>query len=302
MKDIPGYSKFAKIEALHAGLSSDEKYCVETGDGQKSLLRISDISEYEHKRTLFNMMKLAAAQEIPMCFPIDFGRCNGGKSVYQRFAWRDGKNLEEILPLLPETKQYSLGLKAGEILQKIHSIPAPDNLEDWSVRYLRVNENRMKSFCGCDVKIKETDAILDYFEHHKHLLKGREQCLHHGDYHTGNLLVTDSLNLSVIDWELLDYDNYGDPWEEFNRIGISDVLPHFSTGLINGYFRGKPPEAFWCLLALYLSAGALMLVSWAYYTQKEELDYSINHIYDVLQWFDNMKNPIPAWYLPDMYQ
>ena len=44
------------------------------------------------------------------------------------------------------------------------------------------------------------------------------QCFHHGDWHTENLLLSEDGRLSVIDWELLDYDNYGDPWEEFNRI------------------------------------------------------------------------------------
>ena len=130
MKDIPGYDNFIKIEPIDKGLSSDKKYYIETPDG-RFLLRVSDITEYARKETLFNMMKCAAAIGVPMSCPVDFGICNAGKNVYQLLTWCDGENLEKVLPALSETKQYALGIKAGEILRKIHSVPAPDNLEDF---------------------------------------------------------------------------------------------------------------------------------------------------------------------------
>jgi serine/threonine-protein kinase len=71
--------------------------------------------------------------------------------------------------------------------------------------------------------------------------------------------------------------------------------------MIRGYFGGEPPADFWNLLAFYLSAGALMLVSWAFYIQKDCLEYSIQNANDVLRWFDNMQNPVPTWYLKDFY-
>lgn len=39
-----------------------------------------------------------------------------------------------------------------------------------------------------------------------------------------------------------------DPWKEFGSIGLTDVHPHFVTGLIRGYFGGEPPLQFWKLL------------------------------------------------------
>lgn len=298
--DIPGYPNFKKIDAVHAGLSSDKKFRVETHDGQPLLLRISDISEYESQKAVFDRMKLAAAQGVPMCLPVDFGLCNNNQNVYQLLTWCDGENLEEALPALSEAQQYALGHKAGKILRRIHRVPAPKHLDDWSVRYLSVNEDRVKAYRACDAMLPESGVILDYLERNRCLLTGRPQCLHHGDYHVGNFLVTDKGNLSVIDWELLDYENYGDPFEEFNRIGNSEVHPYFTTGMINGYFKGPPPDEFWHLLAFYLSAGACMLVSWAFYLQKDELNYSVHHVHEVLEWFDHMKTPVPTWYLQDV--
>ena len=300
-QDIKYYESFVKIEPINKGLSSDKKYYIETSDGKRFLLRIADISEYEHKKTLFNMMQRVVVLDIPMPNPVDFGLCNGGKNVYQLLTWCDGENLETLLPALSEIKQYSLGLKAGEILRRIHTIPAPDNLADWSIRYLETNDSRINAFNQCGVQIAGSEAIYRYYKNNKHLLNGRPQCLHHGDYHIGNFLITDHDDLSVIDWELLDYGNYADPWEEFNRIGNSDVIPCFTTGLMRGYFNGEPPAAFWPLFALYLSAGALMLVAWAFYRQKDCLEDCIQNANKMLCWFDYMNNPMPTWYLKDFH-
>lgn len=49
MNDITGCGTFAKIEPIDKGWSGDKKYYVENIKGQKFLLRVSDISEYEIK-------------------------------------------------------------------------------------------------------------------------------------------------------------------------------------------------------------------------------------------------------------
>lgn len=286
---------------ITAGLSGDKKYRLTTADGSKMLLRVSDSSEHVRRRHLFDRMKQAADRGVPMCTPIAFGYCDNGQCVYQLLAWCDGENLETLLPLLPETEQYVLGLQAGEILHKIHSIHAPDDLDDWSVRYFSQNEDRIKAFSALDIHIEGSDAIVRFVEDNRALLDNRPQCFHHGDYHVGNFLLADNGRLSVIDWEPLDYDNDADPWEEFNRIGNSDVMSHFATGLIRGYFKEDPPAAFWRLLKFYLSAGALMLVSWAVHVQPDQLDYATRHVQDLLSWYDQMRRDLPSWYLSDFY-
>lgn len=82
MQDIRDYSFFQKIEPLNKGWSNDRKYYIETVDGRRLLLRVSDISEYERKKTEFEMMKRVAALGVPMPQPLDFGICDQGKSGY----------------------------------------------------------------------------------------------------------------------------------------------------------------------------------------------------------------------------
>ena len=296
--DIPGCEDFVKSESLNRGLSGDKKYYIETTDGRRLCLRISDISEYERKKTKHKMMEQVAALGVPMPQPVSFGTCNDGKNVYQLLTWCDGETLEAVLPTLPEATQYNIGLQSGEIMGKIHSIPSPEATEDWHDRYIHVIGDRMQAFHDCGVRFEGYESILSYYQDNRHLLKGRQQVYLHGDFHTENLLLANNQDLSIIDWELLDFEGYGDPWTEF-RFDLNAIVPYYATGQIHGYFGGEPPEDFWRLLAFYMSVGSLMGIPWAYYNYPDLLDSIVEANINILRWFDNMKNPVPTWYCKD---
>jgi serine/threonine-protein kinase len=92
------------------------------------------------------MLKLIAEQGVPASRPVGFGVCNGVKSVYQLLTWIDGEDAEKVLPIYDETDQYVLGYLSGGILHKIHSIPAPETQEDWSARFNRKADNKIKTY------------------------------------------------------------------------------------------------------------------------------------------------------------
>ena len=50
MTDIRGFDNFVKVEPIEKGWSEDKKYYVETSDGQRMLLRVSDIAEHDRKK------------------------------------------------------------------------------------------------------------------------------------------------------------------------------------------------------------------------------------------------------------
>jgi len=294
-KDIPNHESFIKIEAINKGVSSDAKYYVETVQGQRYLLRISNIESYERKKIMYDMMVRVASLGVSLSIPVDFGICNNGKNVYQLLTWCDGETADAVLPRLSFKEQYLLGVKAGQNLKKIHSIPAPPEIEDWYDKFVRVNDVRIRAFFNCGVHIDCSETILAFYEENRHLLHGRPQCFIHGDYHNDNLLITADGNIVVVDWDLID-DLYADPWWEFDRILNANLVPHFTTGQIHGYFDGEPPEEFWKILALYLSTGALMLVSWGVNVEPSFRDECIQTANSVIQWFDGMRNPMPNWY------
>jgi len=291
-----GFEVFTKVEPITKGWSEDKKYCVTTEEGTKYLLRITPISRYETRKSLFAILERVAALDIPMCVPVEFGTCDNG--VYSLQRWIDGEDLEAVLPLLSETEQYVLGFKSGEIARKMHTIPAPKTQEDWASRFNRKTDMKIQKYHECGLRFEGDDYVIAYIERNRHLLENRPQCFQHGDYHVGNMML-ESGELKIIDFDRYDF---GDPWEEFNRIVWSATAsPHFATGQLRGYFGGEPPLEFFKLLAFYIASNTLSSIYWAVPYGPSDLDTMMKQAQDVLTWFDNMKNPVPTWYLKDFY-
>jgi len=109
-----------------------------------------------------------------------------------------------------------------------------------------------------------------------------------------NMILSEDKEIFIIDWHTVDFENYGDPWIELARYSDN---PYFTSGQINGYFMGAPQKEFWALFAYYLATSAITSIVWAKYFAPERLSSIIQLNRDVLVWFDNMKNPVPSWYL-----
>lgn len=282
---------------INKGWSSDKKYCVTDKNGTRYLLRVSDIAEYDKKQSEFNMMKQVSAIGVPMCQPIEFGVCDEG--VYSIQSWIDGEDAEEVISTLSDTEQYVYGLEAGRILRKIHSIPAPATQEDWEIRFNRKMDYKIKKYTECPLKYENGQAFIDYINENRYLLKNRPQTYQHGDYHIGNMMIGRDGKLYIIDFNRNDY---GDPWEEFNRIvWCAQKAPLFASGMVNGYFDREVPLEFWKQLAFYISSNTLSSLYWAIPFGEGEIETMCNQAKEVLSWYDNMKNPIPTWYFKGYY-
>ena len=286
--------KFSKVEPIEKGWSEDKKYLVTSCDGAKYLLRISPIESYETRKALFERLKQVAAFGIPMCAPVELGTCADG--VYSLQSWIDGEDLEAVLPLLPEAEQYALGFKSGDIVRKIHSISAPDSQEEWAARFNRKTDLKIKKYHECGLRFDGDNYVIDYIEQNRRLLEDRPQCFQHGDYHVGNMMIENG-ELKIIDFDRCDF---GDPWEEFNRIVWSAAAsPHFATGQLRGYFCGEPPLRFFELLAFYISSNALSSIYWAIPFGSSDINTMMKQSQDVLRWYNNMQSPVPTWYRKD---
>lgn len=285
-------SNFISMTPIAKGWSDDMKYCVTAADGNKYLFRISTIEKHDRKKVEFEMMQRLAALGVPMCQPVEFGICNEG--VYSLQSWIDGKDAEENLPHLSHKEQYDYGLEAGRVLKQIHSLPISSMHEDWESRFNRKIDRNIKMYNDCKVKYESGQLLIDYINSNRHLLKNRPQCYQHGDYHIGNMMIDNDGKLQIIDF---DRDDFGDPWEEFNRIVWSaQKSPTFASGMVNGYFDNNVLLDFWQLLALYISSNTLSSIPWAIPFGQKEIETMKSLAVDVLDWYDNMKNPVPTWY------
>lgn len=293
--------RFITKGLIDKGWSEDKKYCVTDEQGKRFLLRVSPIEQYDRKKSEYELMCQVAALGVPMCRPLEFGRSSEG--VYSIQTWIDGVDAEETIPSQTEEEQYAYGFEAGKILKIIHTIPAPEGMEDWEIYFNRKLDRKIKMYEACPIKYENGQAFMDYINAHRHLLSCRPRTYQHGDYHIGNMMIGNDRQLYVIDFNRSDF---GDPWEEFNRIvWCAQAAPLFATGMVNGYFGNHVPMAFWELLALYISSNTLSSLPWAIPFGESEVRVMLNQAKDVLHWYDYMTKSVPTWYkgvLPNPFE
>ena len=114
---------FVSRELIDKGWSPDRKYRVIDDTGKCFLLRISPLERKSRVEHMFENMQKAASMGIPMCESIEWGESEEGIYVLQ--TWIDGTDAEEAVAAMSPEQQYGYGIKAGGILCRIHSIPAP---------------------------------------------------------------------------------------------------------------------------------------------------------------------------------
>lgn len=287
------YETIVRREPIEKGWSGDRKFKAVDAAGNTYMLRISPPERYERRAAEFHRARQIAALHLPVCESLEFGRCEEG--VYTLQTWIDGEDAEAVIPGLPTKEQYAYGLQAGRILQKLHALPAPEDAEDWEPRFNRKIDRKIAMYSACPLKYEGGEAFLRNIETHRHLLSGRPQSYQHGDYHIGNMMISREGILTVIDFER---DDWGDPWEEFNRIvWCAQAAPAFASGMVDGYFGGPPPREFWDLLALYICSNALSSLPWAVSYGEREIKVMRHQGAEILGWYDHFRTTIPRWYL-----
>jgi len=284
--------KFASKTLIPKGWSADKKYRVTDESGTEYLLRVSPHEKEARVRAAFGHMRRVEALGIPMCRALDLWVEEEGVCMLQSFI--RGDDLREVVNDYPEERQYAWGVTAGEYLRKIHTIPAPADREPWDIFFSKKMDRKIRNYQDCPLKFDGGEAFLRFIEENRYLIQGRPQCYQHGDYHLGNMMVDAAGMLYLIDF---DRDDYGDPWEEFNRIvwGAQEA-PVWACGLVDGYFDGSVPEEFWRLLALYISSNTLSSLPWAVSFGEGEIHVMRRQAEQVLSWYENMKKIVPSWY------
>ena len=286
------YETITKKILIDKGWSPDKKYRICTETGAVCLMRISPEDRAERMKKQFLRMQEAAALQIPMCMPLELGTCGEGPYLIQ--SWIDGEDAEAALSRYSEADQYAYGLEAGRILKKLHSIPAPGEVRPWGEFFQRKIDRKLKAYAECELKYDHGEELENFIQSHRYLLSDRPQTLQHGDYHCGNMMIDAAGNLTIIDFEKWDY---GDPWEEFNRIvWCARTSPAFASGRVDGYFDGNVPEEFWQLLALYISNNCIGSLPWAIPFGEQEIRVMRRQCADILNWYNHFTTVIPGWY------
>lgn len=295
IQDIPGYNTWVTIIPEQRGWSADQKFHLVDEAGQHLLLRLADSTQYDKKAEEFFWMQQAAATGIPMSQPLAFGYCNGGANVYTLLSWVEGDEAEGWLARHSPDEGYQLGLIAGAMLRKLHTLAAPPETPEvesqmWAVFNRKLDQYRAATFV-IDQEADFLRAIHQGFPY----LSGLSQTFLHGDYHVGNMIVSPEGQLQVIDFNRY---KFGDPVRDFNRLTVFSRLANtaFARGQIDGYWDGNPPEMFFRRLAFYTAFDTFFAVLWAAPFGAEEMAKALQRAQMVWADFAGFSRDIPRWY------
>ncbi len=281
----------SKIE-IKKGWSGDQKYCVTDANGEKYLLRVTSKQKNKPIFEMYRMQKEVEKLGVSMSLPLDY--TEDEENCYQLQSFIEGMDVESVIGSFSKQEQYAYGYDAGQILKQIHTIPAPEGWPQWETFFNAKIDRKVAMYQSCGLKYEKDACLLDYLANHRHLLKDRPSCYQHGDYHVGNMMLGEDRKLYIIDFDRFDF---GDPWEEFNRIvWCVKASPQFASGMVDGYFDGEVPMLFWQLLALYMASNALGSLPWAIPYGEAEIETMRNLVRDQLFWYDDMRCVIPRWY------
>ncbi|KAK5575986.1 hypothetical protein RB653_007122 [Dictyostelium firmibasis] len=340
LKDIPYYNLWKNITLINKGFSEDLKFKVELNEEDVvepkqqlnqtkpiyQLLRISESKLFKDKTIEFERIKLfnsvlndefGEKLNVTMSKPIDIGLCNKENNVWILLTWIEGQDFNDSIFNESIEIQYQLGLNAGKILKRFHSLSLPlstsiiingDRLE----RRLGVIEKFEKDING-KFRFENDQCIIDYCKLNlekvvkiNENLQNFKLVLKHNDFHFGNMiLIKDNHNndnndnnckLGIIDFNRSQF-GYG--WHEFHKIQFFNVelsIP-FCVGQIDGYFNNQlPPLDFWYSFTTFVAASCLGGIVWAESINDSQIESMKNRVKIILNHFDNFNLLIPKWY------
>ena len=293
MKDIRNFDIFVKTEPIHKGWSGDRKYYLEKKDGERFLLRVSDISSYETKQHEFEIMKKISAAGIKMSLPISFGICEEGKSVYLLLSWCDGEEAKEALYHLSDAEQNVFGRKAANVLKQMEAIDYKLPSQEWSQTYQGRVAHYIELYRRCGYTFDGDDVIISFLRTQRHCIGERPTALMHEDFQTDNMVISSDGELYMIDFQMC---GETDPYLVMTGAGVSAMYSvPFAMGQIDGYFGKTVPEDFWQKYRYYMLAE--MLYAFTVGVKMEEEREETLHMFDnEIKRIKYQGSPIPMWY------
>jgi len=295
MTDISNYKNFVEAVPINVGSRGGKKYCLVADDGTKYTLGLHNIKAQNLKMQEFRHMQNIVGLGIAMPVPVESGVHKDG--FYTLTSQIAGQNLQTAQLSLGAL--YMLGIKAGEMLRKIHSLDAvPGN---WQATLIAETDAAIEAYYRSSLAIPGMEKILDFIEQNKYLLIFvRPHSYLHGDFA--------EYNLAINNYELMIADfggtvQIGDPWYDFARIIRADQSSTFATGVICGYFETidkELPTDFWPLVTLYTCIDALKLAIFRHKKAPSRLQLSLAHIANIVKWHKGMTDTVPTWYKPNV--
>lgn len=292
---IIGQSLAMPPERVTKGWSHDDKFKITTCDGQSYMMRLLPPETLVDKQKEMKYLKgLDGAFNVSVPLKVGLMKTSAGEKAYTLSRWVEGRDAEVVLPTLSIEKQRALGRQAGQLIFAIHQIPVSEALESWGVRYQRKIDKKLAIYDACGETFDEASFFMKIIGRYRHMVDSRPTVFMHGDFHVGNMVISDDGEIGIIDFNRFDF---GDPYDEFNRMMFSvSVSKPFSIGMIEGYFADHVPDDFFPLMMLYHAVNQVGAIPWAMPYGAEEVACMKQFAKVVAGYYPSVDEPVPLWF------
>lgn len=293
ISDIADFPNWLEVTPIELGRSGENKYHIIRNNGVQLILRTSDISNYKrHRDSALFAKYMHDVLGLNMNVPVEVAACNSDKLAYTIYTWVEGADADRRILNAHTPEQARLGEKAGELLKKIHSVAAPDDVMPWDEYYNSRLDALLKRFEQIRTPFRGSDETVNFLNSNRHLLQNRPQTALHGDFRSGNLIFDANGDYGVIDFDRW---CWGDPYMDFQCIRRSCSVP-FSRGQINGYFGGSVPRDFFALMGFYTAAEIIRGICEAYPYGSRAIGDAVSYAQKTAREYDNFEGLVPSWY------
>lgn len=293
LSDISDYPNWLEITPIEYGRSGENKYHIIRNNGVQLILRTSDISHYKrHRDSALFAKYMNDVLDINMNIPVEVAACNSDRLAYTIYTWVEGSDADRKILNAHTPEQAKLGEKAGELLKKIHSVSAPDDILPWDRYFNERLDGVLKRFSEIRITFRGSDKAVEFLNSNRGMLKNRPQTAIHGDFRSGNLIFDRDGEYGVIDFDRW---CWGDPYMDFQCIRRSCSVA-FSRGQINGYFGGSIPGDFFSLMGFYTAAEIIREICEAYPYGTRAIDEAVSYAEKTAREYNNFEGLVPTWY------
>lgn len=288
---IPNSESWTQSTLIEYGWSGEEKYII-LSNNKKFLLRLLSPKQYYQQAEGIQLLKTCAKilPNIPRLI-------NHGETLnhnyYLLLTYIDGNNGMEEICKYSNDKQYSMGIRMGETIKKLHDSCTLKMNEEYKNILITKIYNSLNFYKLNKKKLLPLEDVEYQITNLKEIINERPLTVLHNDFHLGNMIINNG-QISLIDFNRA---TLGDPFKEFDGIAWSvKYSAPFATGILDEYLKNKNIDEFFKIFRQYLALWQIQMMQFV----EDQNDDEKREVLDLIQftngWF-NVHSFIPNWFL-----
>ena len=292
-KIIPNSKDWISSEEITFGWSGEQKYKIQTNNGETLLLRILSKEQFENQKKGIEFLGKCGEKSSHVPQILEIGTTLDNSYCFLLLSYIIGDNGMSEIEKYSKDEQYVLGLKMGEIIKSLHSLSSPKR----NTEYSKIFKEKIIKYLHFFAQNKGDFPFLHNTEKNllklQKIIKKRPIIMIHNDFHLGNMIINNN-DIFLIDFNRA---TFGDNIKEFDCIAWSAThSENFVAGLLDAYLESENKQEFFEILRCYISLWELQMLSFIETEDDDEKKTVIDLIKYTESWFDKNEY-IPNWYL-----